>query len=96
MSGDFRNFNAYIGDWIKSYCSAVGFKKASQICDPFLTEAYKFKFWVGCRLDGEEESGDAKCLQRIKQAFTDLQSELAKMEQCMQDFYYEIQDPRFD
>lgn len=81
---------------MRSLFATVGFQKASQICDIFLQESHRFNLWVGCRHDGEDESADAECLRRLKQGANDLQEELAKMEQRMQDFYYEIQEPRFD
>jgi len=95
-SGDFERIYGTLGDFMRSNCAIVGFQKASQICNTFLQESHRFNLWVGCRHDGEYESADAECLRRLKQAANDLQEELAKMEQRMQDFYYEIQDPRFD
>lgn len=61
-----------------------------------MPDYHRFTFWVGCRHDGEDESADVECLTRMKQAFEDLQVELAKLEKCIQDFFYAIQNPGFD
>lgn len=75
----------------------VGFSKLIQICAPFTdADLYKLCLWVGCRLDGEDETPDVACLARLRQALADLEPELERMERRMQDFYYEIQGPRFD
>ena len=55
--GNFQGVSAELGELIKSNCATVAFEKAFQICDPFRIGVLRFNFGVGCRHDGEEESG---------------------------------------
>ena len=53
------------------------------------------ELWVGCKDDGDE-SDDVECLVRVKQLYEDIKTESEKMERFFKDFYYEIQDPKYD
>jgi len=96
LSGDFGEISNHLDESFLVNCEIVGLKFLSKIWEPFRSERFKSKFWVGCRHDGDEEGPDVERLSLFRQAFADLQPELPKMEKRMQDFYYEIQNPRFD
>ena len=96
MCGDFDDLRINIGDFLKSNCATLGLRKATDWCDDVYNTDRRSRLWVGCaEVDGDEEE-DAGRLRRIAHIFEDIQLELQKLKRKLQDFYYDIQDPRFD
>lgn len=95
ICGDFQTFFIYIGDSLKGIAQTLGLKKTADLCEEVMVLTRHKELWVGCKDDGDE-SDDAKCLVCVRQLYEDIKTESEKMERFFKDFYYEIQDPKYD
>lgn len=95
MTGDFDECRS-VGDNFQGTFDMVGLSRASQLCAAFNFNNLKLRNWVGCRLDGANASQDAATVADLRQKLRELSDEITKLERIMQDFYYEIQDPKYD
>ena len=73
----------------------LGLNKTADLCEEVMDLTQNKEIWVGCKDDGDE-SDDVKCLVRVKQLYEDIKTESEKMERFFKDFYYDIQDPKYD
>ena len=85
----------YIGDSLKGNAQTLGLNKTADLCEEVCNLTRNKELWVGCKDDGDE-SDDVKCLVRVKQLYEDIKTESEKMERFFKDFYYDIQDPKYD
>lgn len=95
ICGDFQTFFIYIGDTLKVGAQTLGLNKTADLCEEVMDLTQNKELWVGCKDDGDE-SDDVKCLVRVKQLYEDIKTESEKMEKFFKDFYYKIQDPKYD
>ena len=85
----------YLGDFLKGSAQTLGLKKTADWGQEVLDLTRHKNLWVGCRDEGDE-SDDVKCLVRVKQLYENIKTESDKMERFFKDFYYDIQDPKYD
>lgn len=95
ICGDFQTFFKYLGDTLQGSAQMVGLNKTADLCEEVMDLTRDKELWVGCKDDGDE-SDDVSCLVRVKQLYEDIKTESEKMERFFKDFYYDIQDPKYD
>ena len=95
ICGDFQTFFIELGDNLKGNAQMLGLNKTADLCEEVMDLTQNKELWVGCKDDGDE-SDDVKCLERVKQLYENIKTESEKMERFFKDFYYDIQDPKYD
>ena len=95
ICGDFQTFFIELGDALKGIAQTLGLNKTADLCEEVMDLTQNKELWVGCK-DNGDESDDVKCLVRVNQLYEDIKMESEKMEMFFKDFYYDIQDPKYD